>query len=888
MDVGGGGGSGRDKGLPPVTKQSKFAVYQNATLSAALTANSLQPSKSALLFIFFLSSASAFALFSVISRGKYAAGVPIKSPSKETKDQSLLTTRQLGLLGLKPKVESVITESSKKPPKSKPILSASDVLVPIHQQITSSNRNSRVGSDKSNAGSANKITSFSTPSKSQSSPSSLYLVAGASSPLPSTQYSPGMDSAVSTPWSGKRTSSTKEIATEEQLEQFLAEVDEKIAMSAGKQATPPPTIRGFGVASPNTVASPANTSGTKRSTPLRPVRMSPGSQKFTTPPKKGEGELPLPISMEESIEAFKHLGIYPQIEQWRDRLRQWFSSVVLNPLLSKIQTSHFQVMQAAAKLGISITISQVGCDSPTSGTPATMSSVDRKEWQPAFTLDEDGLLYQLRATLMQALDAYMPKLPLANLQQSPQQNPMIPIMQECVDAITEHQRLRTLMKGEWAKGLLPHINVPEDFMVQRIRELAEGTCLKNYEYLGSGDVYDKKKWTLELPTDSHLLLYLFCAFLEHPKWMLHVDPTSYAGVQSSKNPLFLGVLPPKERFPEKYISVISGVPSTLHPGACILVVGKQSPPIFALYWDKKLQFSLQVGKNSIVGYHLAFVPQDQGRIWRHSSGMSTGEKKRLNGEAEEDDDVDVDGDGLDAWERTYTDERSWEALQEDESGLLRPIDNKAIYHAQYRRRLRSLSTTAVRIQKGLIRFLYIVVDLSRAASEMDFRPSRMVVIAKHVEAFIREFFDQNPLSQIGLVTIKDGVAHPLTELGGSPESHIKALMGKMECSGDSSLQNALDLVCGYLDQIPSYGHREVLILYSALSTCDPGDITETIQKCKESKIRCSVIGLSAEMFICKHLCQETGGLYSVAMDEVSSSGSSDHLELNEMLHFLRN
>lgn len=102
-----------------------------------------------------------------------------------------------------------------------------------------------------------------------------------------------------------------------------------------------------------------------------------------------------------------------------------------------------------------------------------------------------------------------------------------------------------------------------------------------------------KKWTLELPTDSHLLLYLFCAFLEHPKWMLHVDPTSYAGAESSKNPLFVGVLPPKERFPEKYVAVISGAPSVLHPGACILAVGRQSPPIFALYWDKKPQFSLQ-------------------------------------------------------------------------------------------------------------------------------------------------------------------------------------------------------------------------------------------------------------------------------------------------------
>lgn len=131
---------------------------------------------------------------------------------------------------------------------------------------------------------------------------------------------------------------------------------------------------------------------------------------------------------------------------------------------------------------------------------------------------------------------------------------------------------------------------------QYIAELAEGTCLKNYDYKGTGDGYDKagKKWTSELPSDSHLLLYLFCAFLEHPKWMLHVEPTSYSGSESSKNPLFLGILPPKDRFPEKYVAVISGVPSVIHPGACILSVGKQSPPIFVLYWDKKLQFSLQV------------------------------------------------------------------------------------------------------------------------------------------------------------------------------------------------------------------------------------------------------------------------------------------------------
>lgn len=97
--------------------------------------------------------------------------------------------------------------------------------------------------------------------------------------------------------------------------------------------------------------------------------------------------------------------------------------------------------------------------------------------------------------------------------------------------------------------------------------------------------------------------------------------------------------------------------------------------------------------------------------------MNNAEGKRSNGGAEEDDDEDDLNGDLDLWERTYTDERSWESLQEDESGLLRPIDNKALYHSQYRRRLRSLSSTATaaRIQKGLIRYLYIVIDLSKVS-----------------------------------------------------------------------------------------------------------------------------------------------------------------------------
>ncbi|MCE3050383.1 hypothetical protein HAX54_047083 [Datura stramonium] len=643
MSSGGGGGGGGRGGSSPSPKPSKFAVYQNPAFSAALTTNSLRPSKSTFLFILSISIASASALLSSFSsresgiadslKFRYVsqetacliirliqafaaivlfgtflalvkaiylcttktADVSIMSPTKGTKEHTRLTNRQLALLGIKPNVEQTTMESSKRPPKSRGVSAPpSDVLVPVHQPISSSNHSSRLSSDKVRTGSGTKIPSFSTPSKSPASPS-LYLVSASSSQSPSIQSSPGGEHLVATPWSNKRAAFHKEIATEEQLERFLADVDERITESASKLATPPPTISGFGVASPGNLPSSTNTSGTPRSTPLRPVRMSPGSQKFSTPPKRGEGDLPPPMSMEESTEAFEHLGIYPQIEQWRDRLRQWFSSMLLKPLLNKIDTSHMKVMQAASKLGITITVSQVGNETPDTGT-AAISTIERtNEWKPSFSVDEDGLLHQLRVTLVHTLDSCMSNSTSGGLQPSSPQNSLIPILQECIDAITEHQRLHSLMKGEWGKGLLPQSGVRAEYTVQRIRELAEGTCLRNYDYLGSVEGYEKgnKKWNPELPTDSHLLLYLFCAFLEHPKWMLHVDPTAYAGIQSSKNPLFLGVLPPKERFPEKYVAVVSGAPSVLHPGACILAVGKQSPPVFALYWDKVPQFSLQ-------------------------------------------------------------------------------------------------------------------------------------------------------------------------------------------------------------------------------------------------------------------------------------------------------
>ena len=60
----------------------------------------------------------------------------------------------------------------------------------------------------------------------------------------------------------------------------------------------------------------------------------------------------------------------------------------------------------AANIGVSIVVNPVGSDSMTASGPFDCSQLyGEREWQLTVTQDEDGLLHQLRALLIQARDA---------------------------------------------------------------------------------------------------------------------------------------------------------------------------------------------------------------------------------------------------------------------------------------------------------------------------------------------------------------------------------------------------------------------------------------------------------------------------------------------------
>ncbi|KAL2021130.1 hypothetical protein VTK56DRAFT_7436 [Thermocarpiscus australiensis] len=206
-----------------------------------------------------------------------------------------------------------------------------------------------------------------------------------------------------------------------------------------------------------------------------------------------------------------------------------------------------------------------------------------------------------------------------------------------------------------------------------------------------------------------------------------------------------------------------------------------------------------------------------------------------------------------AWEDI---QRSWENVVETEDGS---ITIGALLEAEKRRRLLRDTTP---LQRGIIRHLMLVLDMSFAMAEKDLLPNRYLLTLNYAVEFVREYFEQNPISQMGIVGMRDGIAVRISDMSGNPADHIEKLRAwaeQQEPQGNPSLQNALEMCRGALFHTPSHGTREVLIIYGALLSSDPGDIHDTIANLVADRIRVSVVGLAAQVAICAELCARTNG-----------------------------
>lgn len=205
-----------------------------------------------------------------------------------------------------------------------------------------------------------------------------------------------------------------------------------------------------------------------------------------------------------------------------------------------------------------------------------------------------------------------------------------------------------------------------------------------------------------------------------------------------------------------------------------------------------------------------------------------------------------------AWE-AHDSQATWQdAVREDEHGNIIVQGHDSVAQAIRRRRKRleqnDYAQRHKRVVRDMIRYVYVVVDSSRWMRVKD--PvfpggTRMDVAIELLQQFVQEYYDQNPLSHLGFVLLKNGEAEILTQLSTSSKAHKLALqsVAKMAATegpaggGEFSLQNGIEVAGRSLGHQPRHGSREIVIVCGALSTCDPGYVlTETLPRLKGAYI----------------------------------------------------
>lgn len=78
-----------------------------------------------------------------------------------------------------------------------------------------------------------------------------------------------------------------------------------------------------------------------------------------------------------------------------------------------------------------------------------------------------------------------------------------------------------------------------------------------------------------------------------------------------------------------------------------------------------------------------------------------------------------------------------------------------------------LLAPASAIRRTIIRHLILVLDLSASMTDRDMRPTRFDLMLQYAREFITEWFDQNPLGQIGVVGMRAGLGERIGEMSGN-------------------------------------------------------------------------------------------------------------------------
>jgi hypothetical protein len=290
------------------------------------------------------------------------------------------------------------------------------------------------------------------------------------------------------------------------------------------------------------------------------------------------------------------LGIDDDIlERSIETLREWIACRLLQPLEKRISAAYKNVINSAKSIGRDALINGL-IDLNDCGVDTSSKLSDQRA-------PLENLLSQIRNERLH---------PSIGSNQA-----ALGRYDTCIHAIITYKSILELLRGEFLHGTFLS-SAPDGYILKRIKELANGTCMKDFLWNSGGESSSQRPWNNESPTDSALILYLFASFLAAPMWNF-TDTQDQTRVEGPSDVLYLGKLPP--RVSGKYTSILPKSLPEKSRGTAVQGIQLGTPnPHFSVSVEGilKLTETGQSGLFRILAIFLFYVNEDTGKLGNSS------------------------------------------------------------------------------------------------------------------------------------------------------------------------------------------------------------------------------------------------------------------------------
>ncbi|KAJ1612649.1 vWA domain-containing transcription factor TFIIH [Cryptosporidium canis] len=237
-----------------------------------------------------------------------------------------------------------------------------------------------------------------------------------------------------------------------------------------------------------------------------------------------------------------------------------------------------------------------------------------------------------------------------------------------------------------------------------------------------------------------------------------------------------------------------------------------------------------------------------------------------------------------SWEQGLV--KNWERLVETDSGLV-VIEDECNFGSNDQFESSSIEllrqSSKASIRRGLLRNIVIILDMTSSMLELDYKPDRLQCMIKCNEIFIRQLLEDNPLTQISVISVYDGIGDVVISYNSNFFEIMASILNYMKkgCRGSMSIQNGLEKAKYLLISIPPYGTKEVIFFLGNMRSVDNSFLfNEWIENFCSNNITINAILFIPEIYIIKTITKMTGGVCLCAMN-------NDHLLKITLENFIK-